>query len=175
MIENQDQLYYVCFLHENYSKQGVLILLIPSEQISLNYLKVLARNLNKAFKFTFGDLFTRLVNERLDKRLSEQERLKINLELDAFFAQIKYRYIPQAPTTITTLMNRSTTGTLLLPAQQQAQVRMQENIRRMNLLNELRSKFIDSVPYLDLPFELKCDLDLALNDLEAQEFVDLVT
>ena len=49
------------------------------------------------------------------------------------------------------------------------------SLRRTNYLLEIRSKFINSMPYLDLPFEMKCDLDATLSDIEAQEFVDLVS
>ncbi len=52
-----------------------------------------------------------------------------------------------------------------------------DNLRRMNLLIEMRYKCFDVVsmlpPYFEVPFELKHDVDSILNGLEAQEFVDL--
>lgn len=171
MIEHQDQLYHVCFLHENYSKSGILTLIIPLEQINLSYLKILAKILNKTFKFTFGNLFNRLIDENLENRLSESEKQDISSELDNYFSQIKSRFF-QTQSNSANFLNRSTST--LVQQQQQLFQRQQESIRRMNLLNEMRSKFFDSVPYLDLPFPLKSDIDSALNDLEAQEFVDLV-
>lgn len=196
MIEHQDQLYHVCFLHENYSQtgsvyfvawtlfililyfpytfnfkfKGILIFIIPLEQISLNYLKILARNLNKTFLFTFGDLFNRLISSGLEQRINEQEKQRINSELDEFFSQLKSRFF-QSQTF--GYLNRASASTLKQHQQQQIQ-RKQESVRRMNLLVEMRYKFFDSIPFLDLPHGLKCDIDLALSALEAQEFVDLV-
>lgn len=181
-IEHQDQLYHVCFLHKNYSQNGILILIIPLEQISLNYLKILAKNLNNTFKFTFGSLFNKLIDDKLQYRLNDHEKNAINSEFDAFFSQLKQRflYLNQSQSNYySNFLNRSTNTTTTPLAQQQQIImqRQQDNLRRMNLLIEMRYKCFDVVsmlpPYFEVPFELKHDVDSILNGLEAQEFVDL--
>lgn len=115
-------------------------------------------------------MFNRLIN--VEHRINETEKEKINSELDEFFSQLKSRFF-QNQSTLSTYLNRTSTSTLIQHQQQQLQ-RKQESTRRMHLLIEMRYKFFDSIPFLDLPHALKCDIDLALSGLEAQEFVDLV-
>jgi len=117
-------------------------------------------------------LFNRLINVGLEHRINESEREKINSELDEFFSQLKSRFFLNQ-SAFSTYLNRTSTSTLIQHQQQQLQ-RKQEVVRRMHLLIEMRYKFFDSIPFLDLPYGLKCDIDLALSGLEAQEFVDLV-
>ena len=152
LIEHQDQLLNVCFLNQHFGHNGLLVLVVPADQIGLDYLKVLATNLGNTIKFTFGDLFMQNTAS-VHKLLSDNSRTKE--QLNAFFSQLKNRFL-----------NR--------PGQNNKKENKTNCQRRLNFLLEIRSKFINSMPYLDLPTDLKFDLDATLSDIEAQEFVDLV-
>ncbi len=146
----------VCFLNQNFSRTSLLVLIVPAEQISLDYLKIIATNLNSTLKFTFGNLFSSIHKTAVKDKLHSSPELKE--QLDTFFAQIKSRFLYQ--TSKKQQINDTNYNKKLL-------------LRRANFFNEIKSKFINAVPYFDLPYQLKCDLDVALADIEAQEFVDL--
>ena len=130
--------------------------MVPFEQFHLNYLKVLAKNLNETLKFGFGDLIGRLRNP--------SEETKLKSELDAFFAQMKNRF-----SHLPTMRTYNAIKNLVKP--QNTKIEKNSSVSR---LIDMRSKFINKMPFLDLPFDLKTDLDATLSDVEAQEFVDLV-
>lgn len=141
----------MCFLNLGFSKSGVLVLVVPNDQIRLDYLKVIATNLNSTLQFTFGDLFLKKDTESVKRTIDSS--VKTKHQLDTFFSHLKHRFLSRNAKTKT--QDKSA------------------NKKRSNFLNTIKSKFINSIPFFDLPADLKCDLDATLSDIEAQEFIDL--
>jgi len=125
--------------------------------MNLDYLKVIAKNLNSTLQFTFGDLFS--TNSKTHARQQLHSNPKLKEQLDTFFAQIKSRFLYHGPKRQHVHDNPGHNKPL--------------SSRRSNYFSAVKSKFINAVPYFDLPSQIKCDLDATLVDVEAQEFVDL--
>jgi len=187
-IEHQQQIFNVCFLGQNYGPNGLLVFLVPADKIELDFFKVVSKNLNDTFKFTFGDMINRILltddattNADLNlynyfNNLNNEEDIKlIRVQFDNFFSQLNQRlFISSLFNLYNSLHNKSINTNLINNLQQKEQLSKLSNLNRFNFLIEMRTKFINKIPYFDLPHDLKCDLDLAMADIEAQEFVDLV-
>jgi hypothetical protein len=167
----------VCFLEENYGKKGVLVLIVPSGRVDVDYLKVIGKNLNETFKFTFGE--AAYMDELLGSK-SMPERLK--QELDMFFRHVD-KHLHEA--SLFELFNNKwedfkSNGNGVVsnlankrPNNETSAGGKLSWLNRYNIFSDMRSKFCQSCPFFDLPFNIKTDLDTALANMEAQEFVDL--
>ena len=159
------------FLHKNYGKQGVLVLITPSHSVDLDYFKVVSFNLNQTVRFTFGANITRMINRLQDlneaqHQDTEEEIARLKTQLDEFFAKLNRRLLES---TYFELFDNSLDDAkqhLVAPNSQLS------FLNRINVYREMRTKFLNSFPYYELPFNIKTDLDSALVNLEAQEFVD---
>ena len=176
-IQYQDQLYEVAFLGENYGNNGQMVLIMPSEQIDIKYFKLIAKNLNTIFKFTFGSVLPKLLNTNNENFLLDlnivqdiNELNSIKTEMDTFFSQFNKR------------ITRSTLFYLFDEENKLFKSHFSTNenagnklisLNRIELFDEMKGIYMNSIPYLDLPDSLRTDLDTILIDLEAQEFVDL--
>lgn len=166
------------FLHENFGKQGVLVMITPSRMLDLNYYKLVSRNLNHTLRFTFGASISRAIRRRAlelidnDTNASSghysvdgggEDALKLRAHLDEFFVKFNRRLLES---TYFELFNNA-----LDDAKQNlmSTPRALTFLHRVNVFREMRAKFLDSLPYHDLPFNIKTDLDSALVNLEAQE------
>lgn len=149
-------------------------MITPSETIDVEYFKVVSSNLNQTLKFTFGAHISRLINRRNDFDIeaqqsasSSKELFQLKPQLDEFFAQLNRRLIQSAHFE---LFNNALDDS----KQSQSPFKTLGFLSRLNIYREMRTKFFDTIPYYDLPFNIKTDLDSALVNLEAQEFVDEV-
>lgn len=175
-------------MHENYGKRGVLVLIVPSEKIDLEYFKVVSKNVNDTFRFTFGSSINKMIYRKIsDYDLTEGSQLQQNYEkreeivmiksqLDKFFTQINKRLCES--TQFELFNNRLDDAKQNMISNSSSlkstpDSRLLAYANRLNIYNEMRTKFLNSYPYYDLPFNIKTDLDSALVNLEAQEFVDL--
>ncbi|CAF0843916.1 unnamed protein product [Brachionus calyciflorus] len=159
-IDYQGQVFNVSFLHENYGNKGLLVILAPSDQINIHYFKILSKNLNETYKFTFGSsTLTNLIF--LDDDLESKKSTKT--QLDTFFNNFHRRLLQS------TQFNffDSTYASPNLPKQI---LNYQEKTK---CYNEMRSKIFDSIPFFELPHGLKIDLETLLSDLESQDFIGL--
>jgi len=130
-------------------------MVVPNDQIRLDYLKVISKNLKNTLHFTFGDLFMKKSTECLKRTIDSHPKTK--QQLDTFFSLLKHRF-----------MSRNASASLRKTQDKSL------NKKRSNFLDTIKSKFINAIPFFDLPVDLKCDLDATLSDIEAQEFIDLV-
>ena len=48
------------------------------------------------------------------------------------------------------------------------------NQNRIFIYSEMKSKFLNQIPYIELPYDLKTFLDMSIGAVEAQEMNDLV-
>ena len=188
-IEHQQQLFNVCFLGQNYGPNGILVFLVPADKIELDYFKVLSTNLNETFKFTFGDMISRILlsdeataSDDLNlynyfNNLNNEQGIKlIRTQFDNFFSQLNQRlFITSLFNLYNSIHNKCMNTNLINNLQQKEQLSKLSNLNGFNFFIELRTKFLNKIPYFDLPFDIKCDLDMAMSDIEAQEFVDLVS
>lgn len=171
------------FLSDNYGPNGLLVFIVPSEQIDVNYFKTISANLNRTFKFTFGNVIDRILSDEFENSnlnnyfnnpLNEPDIKKLRVQFDDFFGQINQRlFISSLFNLYNTIHNKTFNVNLINNQQQQQHLSKLSNLDRFNFLIEMRDKFINSIPYLDLPYNIKCDLDSAMIDVEAQEFIDL--
>lgn len=145
-------------------------MITPSDMLDLNYYKVVSANLNRTLRFTFGASISRAIRRRtLDltevQHQSSEELLKLKANLDEFFLKFNRRLLES---THFELFDNP-----LDDAKQNLLPTRQLNfIARVNVYREMRAKTMNSMPYYDLPFNIKTDIDSALVNLEAQEFVD---
>ncbi len=125
---------------------------------------MISKRLNETFRFTFGHIWDEMIsaNDGLEMTNEDNQEVNRNLksQMDAFFSQINKRL------KICSLFNT-------YKSEHEATSNKLNAFNNVEIFTEMRSKLIDKIPFYDLPFDLKCDLDSALNDLEAQEFVDL--
>lgn len=150
---------------ENYGTKGLLVLIVPRAQINLDYFKIISKNLNETLKFTFGNILPDLINRPdiydLKEKLNDQTEASSSIknQLDAFFNLFHKRLISSA------LFEKYDNNTDEL-----------EKIsvsNRQRIYMEMRTKFLNAMSNMDLPFSIRTDLDTALSQLESQEFVDL--
>lgn len=138
--------------------------LVPTMHIDLTYFKMISKRLNETFRFTFGHIWNKMISVNDDHEMTNEDNEEVNRNLksqmDAFFSQINKRL------KISSLFNT-------YKSEHEATANKLNTFNNVQIFTEMRSKLIDQIPFYDLPFDLKCDLDSALNDLEAQEFVDL--
>ena len=188
VIEHQQQIFHVCFLGQNYGPNGLLVFLVPADKIELDYFKVVSKSLNETFKFTFGDMINKILltddaTSNFDLNLfnyfnnlnNEDDIKRIRTQFDNFFSQLNQRLIVSSLFNLyNSIHNKCSNINLINNIQQKEQLSKLSNLNRFNFLIEMRTKSINKIPYFDLPFELKCDLDMAMTDIEAQEFFDLV-
>ena len=171
------------FLGDNYGPNGLLVFIVPSEQIDVDYFKTISANLNRTFKFTFGNVIDRILSDEFENSnlnnyfnnpLNEPDIKKLRVQFDDFFGQINQRlFISSLFNLYNTIHNKIFNANLINNQQQQQHLSKLSNLDRFNFLIEMRDKFINTIPYLDLPHNIKCDLDSAMIDVEAQEFIDL--
>lgn len=168
-IQYQENFYYVSFLHENFGKRGVLVVITPCEMIDLEFFNKISSDLNRTLKFTFGGNIKRVIRRTQDlaevQHQATEEVLKLKSQLDEFFAKFNRRLLES--TYFELFDNRLDDAKQAL-----IQTKQLNFLTRLNVYREMRTKFMNSVPYFDLPFNIKTDLDSALVNLEAQEFVD---
>lgn len=167
-------MYYVSFLHDNFGKQGVLVMITPSRMLDLSYYKLVSRNLNHTLRFTFGASISRAIRRRALDLIDDdnnagshysvdgEEALKLRAHLDEFFVKFNRRLLES---TYFELFNNALDDAKqnLMPT------RALTFLHRVNVFREMRAKFLDSLPYHDVPFNIKTDLDSAMVNLEAQE------
>ena len=188
-IEHQQQIFNICFLGENFGPNGLLVFLVPANKIELDYFKVVSKELNETFKFTFGDMINKILladdvvnNSDLNlnnyfNNLNNESNIKvIRNQFDMFFSQLSQRLVVASLFNLyNSLHNKCMNINLVNNMQQKEQLSKLSNLSRFNFLIEMRAKFLNKIPYFDLPFDIKCDLDVAMSDIEAQEFFDLVS
>ena len=165
---------------------GVTVYLVPSERVSLASFKALVRQVHATFMFAhahqFDELLTVGSGNDADEQAARQTRWQrdsrrqtIRKQFDTFFHQWKRRLVSvyEFETLAVVAMTTTTTAVdqLLAPApllsQQAAQDRAVDMCEKM---------FADgqSVPCLHLPFELRCELDVTLAELESQDLHEMV-
>lgn len=139
----------------------------PSAMLDLNYFKTISAELNRTLKFTFGSNISRMINRQHDLQYQANDELVIlKASLDDFFAKFNRR-----------LLEATYFEVFDNPLDDFRQSHQNSSNRlgfsnRLNVYREMRTKFMNSMPYHDLPFNIKTDLDSALVNLEAQEFFD---
>ncbi|RNA03711.1 inturned isoform X1 [Brachionus plicatilis] len=152
-IDYQGMILNVCFLHKNFGNKGLLVIIVPGDQIDAEYFKTLAKNLNATYKFTFGSqTLSTLVNP--SENLESKNLLRF--ELDAFFNHFHKRLIQSS---LFSMFNANSKNLSFY--------------EKVWCYNEMKTKVFDSIPFFELPTGLKIDLETVLSDLESQETVDL--
>jgi hypothetical protein len=169
MIEHKQQIFNICFLNgKSYGQNGLLVFLVPSEHIDLNYFKIISHNLNDLFQFTFGKQIENLL---LSNNENETNYEQIKLKMNCFFSQLKN---PLNMSSIFNLFLNSSNTKKQSQQQKQYLASKMTNQSRIYIYSEMKSKFINQIPYIELPYDLKTYLDMSLGAVEAQEMNDLV-
>jgi hypothetical protein len=130
-------------------------MIVKDKGILLDYLKVISVNLCKTIRFSFGRHFTRKVEKT---------------RLDEFFQKLAKRISLWSAFDLRYMQANESSK---LPLQFGAQNQYNKSKRRLESLMDMRTKIINSMGFLELPYDLKCELDSAISDVEAQEFVDM--
>lgn len=171
-------------MEENFGNKGLMVLIVPGEKISLDYLQIVAKNLNDTFQLIFGKNIIKKLGKALlddeiyDSQVETKEVCKIKLELDRFFNQLN-KHLNESSlfdlfdNTFDDSKANANNATSVMLNLMNANVQKLNNLNRFNIFNEMKGKFMQSIPIYDLPFNIKTDLHTALANLEAQEFVDL--
>jgi hypothetical protein len=171
MIEHKQQIFNICFLSDKtYGPNGILVFLVPSEHIDLNYFKILSKNLNDLFQFTFGNQVEKLLFNN-ENETNEMDVKQIKLKMDYFFAQLKQ---PLNMSSIFNLFLNSGNNSKQSLQQKQYLANKMTQQNRIYIYSEMKSKFLNQIPYIELPYDLKTYLDMSIGSVEAHEMNDLV-
>jgi hypothetical protein len=142
----------------------------------MHYFKLVAKNLNSTFKFVFGSVLPKLLNTSSDNPMLDLNSIQdiselstIKLEMDKFFSLFNARLTKAS---LFHLFNDE--NDQLKPKSGNSDKEGKIScLQRIQVFKEMQEMFIDSIPSLELPSNVSCDLDNILADLEAQEFIDL--
>ena len=171
MIEHKQQIFNICFLSgKMYGPNGILVFMVPSEHIDLNYFKILSQNLNDLFQFTFGNQIEKLLSNN-ENEINEMNSKQVKLKMDCFFAQLKHTLNMSS---IFNLFLNSGNNTKQSQQQKKYLANKMTNQNRIFIYSEMKSKFLNQIPYIELPYDLKTFLDMSIGAVEAQEMNDLV-
>lgn len=167
-IKCKDQLLNVCLMAQDHASDEVMFLIVPADRMHIDYLSIAASEMQSTFKLLFGSYSSLLFMDKEKMQATKRQ-------LDSFFTYLFKRL--QLASLFPNLDSSQSfiTSSGLFPNAQDPSIHNKFLIKQhLNLLIEMRSKLIDSLPFLDLPYHIKTDLDATLSDLEAQEFVDIV-
>lgn len=143
----------VGFLHKNFGNKGLMVIIVPRNQVDMEYFKILAKNLNESYKFTFG---SKTLNTLLDPNEDLENKNFFRSELDVFFNQFHQRLIQSS---LFRTFNKDASNL--------------SYFEKVWCYNEMKTKIFDSIPFFELPIGLKIDLETVLSDLESQESIDI--
>lgn len=158
---------------QDHASDEVMFLIVPADRIHVDYLSIAAHEMQSTFKLLFGSYSSLLF-------MDKEKMLLTKKQLDSFFTHLFKRL--QLASLFSNLDSSqsfmASSGGGPFPNAQDPSMHIYNKFfikQHLNLLLEMRSKLIDSLPFLDLPHHIKTDLDATLSDLEAQEFVDIVS
>ena len=164
----------------------LLLLIVPNDRIELNYLKLVGQELQSSFKFLFGQ-YSSLVSLKSPGEASQQTKRQLNSFFGLFFKRLLL--VSQFPKFnsghfvkgmhqhyLQSQANQQDTATqsILQDPSNRLFFRFLDK-QHMHLFLEMRSKLTDQIPFYDLPISLKTEIDANLSDIEAQEYVGLVS